>query len=108
MTTYTILSGNGDVLDSGLSLESAANEILTYDGHFYEIRKEDDGFLRLYTSKLSRAAYGSNSSVTGTVIFGSSEDEIWQHVIDNSEWWSNQDAMTDESYAEMIADMDSE
>jgi hypothetical protein len=65
--------------------EEAANEILTHDGYFYEVRSDPDGGFSLWTSSQSRAAYG-NARLIESVIFSIEKDEeiakqdIWKRV----------------------------
>jgi hypothetical protein len=43
MTTYTIIDGEGYVLDRGVSLNEAADAIMTSDSREWEIRQDKDG-----------------------------------------------------------------
>lgn len=43
MPTYRVISTDGEVIETGLSLSEAAHEVLTSDGREYQIRPDDDG-----------------------------------------------------------------
>lgn len=99
MTTYTVLNRHGDVQDRGLTAAQAANLILTYDGHQYEVRRSDDGkWFDLWVSQFSRNSTLGGRPLVKSVIFGTTEDEIWSGVITHAEGWDNQSCMLDSDY----------
>lgn len=110
-TLYTVIDCNsGDVIDTACTAVEAMDIILTDDGHEWEIRPEADGEgYRLWTSTYSRnsTAY---SGLTQSVIYSlamdaeKAEQEIAEKVI-NAAWPRKPEAMTDERYAEMLAEM---
>lgn len=112
MTTYTIINSNsGLVEDRGVSLETAARELLGYDGFEYEIRRADDGRgYELWVSRFSRNSTCYNG-LTRSVVFSISDDEaaataeIYQRVIESGHW-TGPDVITDEQYDRMIAEME--
>lgn len=55
-TVYSVVSG--DAIAQGLTAVEAMQEILGYDGHDYEIRRQDHGY-QLFVSR------GSRNSVAG-------------------------------------------
>lgn len=114
MTTYTILdSSSGEPIATGCSAYEAMVEILTDDGHEWEIRPEADGEgYRLWTTTYSRnsTAY---SGLTQSVVYSLQADEaaatqeIAGKVI-NAAWPRKPEAITDERYAEMMAELAAE
>lgn len=64
MTTYTVLSpASGTVYGRGMTAVDAAQEILGYDGHDYELRREGEAF-QLFISRGSRNSFGGNARDT--------------------------------------------
>lgn len=108
---YTVLNRHGAVQDRGLTLADAAQVVMGYDGHEYEI-KDSDGPSRigfdLWTSNFSRNSTAFNG-LTKSTIYSVHEDralaeaEIYRKVIKNAEWFCGCAVMTDEEYAAMIA-----
>ena len=109
MTTYTVIDTTGDIIKRHLSVEDAAHEILTHDGHGYEFRQCVDEGWRLWVTPFSR-----NSPVGGkplTPLFWSSHDdlekaraELFQRVIAET-WRRYPEAVTDDAYDAMIAEL---
>lgn len=95
--TYTVLNRHGSVLGSELSQKDAADLILTYDGHQYEIRKDGDWF-ELWVSQFSRNSTLGGRPLVKSAIFGESEDQIWTSVITHADYWDNQTCMLDADY----------
>jgi hypothetical protein len=114
MTTYTVLSStSGEAIATGLTAAEAMQEILTDDGHEYEIRPEADGHgSRLWTSTYSRNSTAYNG-LTASVVYSlaadeaEAEQEIAAKVI-AAHWPRKPEAMTDEAYTAMRAEMDAE
>lgn len=114
MTTYTILdSSSGEVIDSSCTAVEAMAEILTDDGHEWEIRPETDGHgYRLWTSTYSRNSTAYNG-LTASVVYSlaadadKAEQEIAQKVI-AARWPRKPEAMTDEAHATMMAELAAE
>lgn len=111
MTTYTIITRNGDVLERGLSAEWAAREALSYDSNTFEIRQheEGEGFV-LWCSPFSRAS-AAYRGVSPTFTFSLANDrekaeaEIFAKVIAAPDGTFNGcSIMTDAAYDEMIAE----
>ena len=48
MTTYTVISPSGDVIDRNLTALQAMRAILTHDGYAYRFRRDKAGNLFLY------------------------------------------------------------
>ena len=104
MTTYTVLSPSGSVIDRNLTALQAMREMLTYDGYAYRFRRNKAGGLYLYHSDGSvnstrgarhfvRCAEEINSSLPGVA----GQREIAEHVI-LSYWPRLPEALTDEEY----------
>jgi hypothetical protein len=104
MTTYTILSGDGEMTATGLSLRDAAHEVLTSDGREYEVREDEDGGFTLWSRQQAAnrpwAATRFFSVKTGQ---DEAEAEIFAEVIGSERFAGHCEAITDEQYAEMLA-----
>lgn len=92
MTTYTVYNLNSDTeADTGLCLADAANAMMTYDGHEWDIR-EEDGAYSLYTSQFSRNGPCGGRDLVRSVVFSYAADrataevEIFKRVI-SEDWW---------------------
>ena len=114
MTTYTILdSSSGEATHTGCTAYEAMAEILTDDGHDYEVRPEDDGEgFRLWTSTYSRNSTVWSGLTKSTIYSlqadeGTATQEIAEKVI-NAAWPRKPEAITDERYAEMMAELAAE
>jgi transglutaminase-like putative cysteine protease len=113
-TTYTITRSSGEVLDRGLTAEQAAIEIMSYDGHEFEIRPEPDRGFRLWTSEYSRNSTLGGRPLTESVIFSLAANEadaraeIYAEVIAHADWFKGQDAYTDEAYDAMLAEIEAD
>jgi hypothetical protein len=113
VTTYTILDQNGERQYGGLTAYQAMAEILTDDGHDYEIRPEADGEgFRLWTSTYSRNSTAWSGLTESTIYSlqadeGAATQEIAEKII-NAGWPRKPEAITDERYAEMMAELAAE
>ncbi|TPL45338.1 hypothetical protein [Mesorhizobium sp. B2-4-6] len=73
--TWTVLNFEGIPLAEGLpSWQAAVHQILTDDGHYYEIRAEEGGGWRLWLSDSSRHSVGSRRMVE-SAFFSAKNDE---------------------------------
>jgi hypothetical protein len=112
MTTFTVLNRHGQVQTQNASLTEAAQTVLGYDGHEYEIRPDENnkGFW-LYVSQFSRnSSCGGRPLVRGRCYSAAdmgaeAEAEIFQYVIDHADFWDNLTVMTDEAYAREQAEI---
>ena len=105
MTAYTVYNPSGGMeAETGMSLADAANKMLTYDGHEWEIREEDGAF-NLYTSQFSRNSPCGGGDLVDTVISSYAADravaetEIFERVI-SEDWW-HLECATDAEYLAM-------
>jgi len=112
--TYTVLNRHGSVQDEGLSLADAAQVVMGYDGHEYEIKAAPEGLgFELWTSSFSRNSTAFNG-LKKSVIYSVNEDralaeaEIYRKVIKNAEWFCGCTVMTDAEHAKMTARLASE
>ena len=106
-TTYTVFhSHEGNVVGTGMSLESAAIEILWYDNKHSEIRRDTRGF-QLWCQVHGG---GGNHPLVETVIFSLETKraaaliDIYQQVI-KFENWASIEAMPDDLYADQQAEI---
>lgn len=94
-----------------LNLDQAAVHVLGYDGHEWEIRPGVTwaGY-ELWVSTHSRNS-GCYRGLTRCVIFSLEADfvkaceDIFRQVLDHADWWSHQQAFTEEEYARMMAEI---
>ena len=114
MTTYTLIDPQDTVMDRGISLTSAASDILTYDGHGYEVRRENDGWYYLFVSTGSRnsqAGLGkfNQAYCNGKMLMeqATSETEAFEKFaakVINNDWSRTPTAMTDADYNKQEAE----
>ena len=114
MTTYTLIGTDGAALETGLTAGEAAQAILWHDSHDYEIRREDDCW-QLYVSRGSSASSGGNGGLTMAYAnrrliasFAADEAAAWEDVakqVIQAGWDRGPTVMTDEAYAEMMAEL---
>lgn len=110
MTTYTILSGEGEMIETGLSLRDAAHEVLTSDGREYEFRTGPDDDSGIVTVLWSRQQV-ANRPWAATRFFSiktdraEAEEEIFAEVVSGERFAGHCEAITDEQYAEMLASL---
>ena len=109
MDKFTVISGSGVVQAEGLSADEAAVQVLTYDGHNYEIRPDADGGFWLWHTQRGG---GGNVPMVRTLIYSAAEtedeaqDEIFAEVLTKADWFDHQDVMTDAAYAAMVAEIE--
>ena len=103
--TYTVYNPNSDAeAESGLCLADAANKMMSYDGHEWEIREEGDAF-NLDTSQFSRCSPCGGGDLTRSVVYSyaanrdAAEIEIFERVI-SEDWW-HLECVTDAEYLAM-------
>ncbi|CAB4166086.1 hypothetical protein UFOVP843_9 [uncultured Caudovirales phage] len=106
-TTYAVYNPNSDSeAETGLCLADAANKLMTYDGHDWEIR-EEDGAYHLYTSQFSRHSSLGGRDLVRSVVSSyaanraSAEAEIFERVI-SEDWWTLW-CITDTEFAQQRA-----
>lgn len=112
--TYTVLDNQGNVIARHLSAQDAMVEILTDDGHGYEIRKAEDGNgFELWVTQFSRNSTLGGKPMVKSAIWSfeadesKATDEIAAKVI-AADWRHKPEAITDEQYDEMKAAADFE
>lgn len=103
-TTYTVFRADNaaSIAGKGLTLEQAADTLLTSDGYEYEIRQED-GLFVLWASDGSRNSTRGARHLTSCAAGGyiaTSLEALYRKVIANE--WRGYDAQTDEAYAIMM------
>jgi hypothetical protein len=106
-TTYTILTGEGEMIETGLSLRDAAAEVLTSDSREFEVRADKDGGFTLWTRQQV-----ANRPWTATRFFSiksdreAAEQEIFEAVVTSERFSGHNEAITDEQYRQMLADLE--
>ena len=102
--TYTVLNRHGTVQGRGLSARDAADLILSYDGHQYEVRRDGD-WCELWVSQFSQNSTLGGRPLVKSVVFGKDEDAIWQSVLTHADKWDGQTCMTDADH-EILSKID--
>ena len=105
--TYTVLTHNGDLIDTGLTADEAARAILTYDGCDFELRPIEDGGFALWSRQQVANKPWQKSLILWSIAENEKEAEadIFVKVLKHSsEWRHSPYAITDESYAADLAD----
>jgi hypothetical protein len=116
---YTVVNANGEVQATGCSVREAAQTVMNYDSHDYDIRRAEDGNgFELWTSQFSRASTLGGRPLVKSTIYSVSDDEpaaeaeIFKKVIDHADWWKGCNVMTDAEYetiqAYLAAEQESE
>jgi hypothetical protein len=83
MTVYTIFAEGGRELAKVASLEEAAIQMLTYDGHRFEIRQVKDLY-RLFVSHQSANAYqGAGRLIEWAPYAARTKEGVYRHIIAN-------------------------
>jgi hypothetical protein len=104
MTTYTILSGEGEMIDTGLSLRDAAHEVLTSDSRSYEVREDKDGGFTLWNrQQVANRGWEATRFFSIKTDRTEAEDEIFAAVVTSERFAGHCEAIADEQYAEMVA-----
>ncbi len=106
MIRYTVMTDSSSPRRH-LTLKDAAEELLTYDSHEYEIRPEDDGTgYRLWITPFSRASTFGGQAMIKSRFFSlsgdleSAEREIFDAVV--LPVWHGAWALTDDSFDEIM------
>jgi hypothetical protein len=116
MTTYTVCDREGYVKGRNLSAIDAADYILCYDGHAYEMRKVSHGY-KLFVSRSSQNSVGGLLGFTeawcdsGQICSRSADEEtarteIAEQVI--SAGWPGASAIADDVYDKIMAELAAE
>jgi hypothetical protein len=112
-TTYTIRRNDLALAKRGLSLEDAADECLSYDGHDWEWRENpkyavgDEKFWEIWRSPYSRNKGGADRSLVETRFAGYDRAAILLEVV-TADWSDNFDVMTDEQFDALLAEIAAE
>ena len=104
MTTYTVLTQSGDVVDRGLTLSQACDEIMRSDGREWEIRGEPGEYAAWSRQQVASRPWACcYALVSYADTLEAAEAEIYETII-CSDWRGHNTAVTDESYDEMMAE----
>ena len=97
MTTYTILSPSGAVMETGISLREAADAVLTSDGREYEVRKDDQwGCFILWTrQEVANQRWTSTRFFSVKTDRSEAEDDIFGKVVRAERFPGHCEAITD-------------
>jgi hypothetical protein len=119
-TTYTYPTDGRYPAECGLSALEVAQERLGHDGHLYEMRREADGRWQIYGSQHSRNWHGGAGKMNalydgpaphGRLLSVTAENEkaAWDALAPRvalAQWPGVPEAMTDDDYKAMLAEMD--
>lgn len=107
MSTFTIINWSDYSIQSGLTLDDAAHEVLSCDESQFEIREAKEGGYSLWSSNPSL-----NQDWVETKFFSREEDaekakeEIFTMVVDNPRFQAICEVLTDEMYDEIKSNSD--
>lgn len=103
-TTYTILDGEGYVIDRHVSLSGAADYIMTSDSRRWDIREDDDGGFVVWSDQqvanVKWHKIGAIFSIKSDR--ADAEREICEQIVNSDRWSGHYEAMTDASYDDMM------
>lgn len=106
MTTYTIITGEGYVIDRGLGLAEAADAIMTSDSREWEIREDQGGgFTAWSRQQVANRPWAATTIYSFAATRDEAEREICEKIVDSGRWPGHCEAMTDQAYDEMIAQL---
>lgn len=100
---HTFHADGSPISNGAVDLNSAAYDLLTYDGHNFEIRKEDGEFKLFVSRHSSNSTLGGRDLVEWTKYSAKSEAEVLVNVVKMG-GVNNYYAMSAEEYAEMVAE----
>ena len=107
---YVVLNNQGDIQERDCTIAEAAQTVMGYDGHSFEIRPASDGKgFALWASQFSRNSPAGGRPLVKSVIFSLSEDrsaaeaEIFKAVAVNAEWWMGCDVREQAEYDAEVA-----
>lgn len=104
MTRYTVLSGMGEHIESGLTAAEAGRALLQHDGADYEVRRRDDGGYQLFWRR-NNAPWSSTFEFSFADDADAAETEILEGVADKREWnGRGPTIVTDERYMASLAE----
>lgn len=104
MTTYTILSGEGEMIETGLALRDAAAEVLRSDSREFDIREDDDGSFVLWTrQQVANRPWMATKFFSIKTDREAAENEIFAEAVSSERFAGHYEAITDEQYADMLA-----
>lgn len=111
--TYTVTNHDGANEKRGLTFDEAAHEIMIHDGHKFEIRPEDGGGYRLWTSEFSEHD-PLGARLSESVIYSRETDEgaatveIYAEVLAKAHWFKGQCVYTDAEYDAILAELEAD
>jgi hypothetical protein len=104
MTTYTIVSPSGVVMETGISLRQAADAVLTSDGREYAVHKDGRGGFTLWTRhEVANLRWTATRFFSLETDRSKAEDKIFGKVVSAERFPGHCEAITDAAYAEMMA-----
>ena len=104
MTTYTILTGEGEMIATGLSLRDAAAEVLTSDSREFDIRSDDGVFTVWIRQQAANSPWTATHFVSFAPAREDAEREIFTDVVNCEQMRGHSEAITDEQYRQTLTD----
>jgi len=109
MEGYTVLNNSGEVLARNCTLAEAAQTVLYYDGHDYEIRPSIGGGFDLWVTQFSRNSPSGGMPMVKSVIQAgwfdrlaeAATNEIYLDIIARADMW-HCEVRLDSEYDKMI------
>lgn len=107
-TSYTIIDGDGHVIDRHVSISDAADYIMTSDSRRWDIREDDDGGYVVWSDQ---QVAGIKWHKIGAIFSiktdrAEAEREICEQIVNSERWPGHYEAMTDESYDRMLIEIE--
>lgn len=109
MTTYTIIDGEGYVMDRGVSLSEAADAIMTSDSREWDIREDENGGFTVWSrQQVANRPWAATAIYSFAANRDEAEREICENIVNSERWSGHCEAMTDAAYEEMLAQLTAE
>ena len=106
MTTYTILTGEGEMIETGLSLRDAAAEVLTSDSREFDIRSDDGVFTVWIRQQVANSPWTATHFVSFAPAREDAEREIFTDVVNCERMRGHNEAITDEQYRQTLPEVE--
>ena len=103
-TTYTVVTPQGTLVATGLSMREAAIEVLTSDGRDFNIREENGEFILWSRKQLGGVPWHRTVFGSANPDPEAAEMEIFAAVVDFGPMPGYDEVMTDEEYNKTITD----
>lgn len=100
--TYTTLSGEGEMIETGLSLSEAAHAVLTSDLREYDVREADGEFTIWSRQQVANRPWAATIFVSYEDGRDEAEADLFLQVVSIERMRGHCEAITDGQYREML------